>query len=207
MNWKEDASYLRSIRPYIFLSVCLFLGAAALGFVVSVRDPTLAAAYVGEVADKLEWILDLSPLKMMLAIFLNNLFASAMALLLGVGFGIVPVIVVLLNGAVVGLVVHQAILAGGATFVLVAILPHGIIELPTVLVAIAVGLRLGHLMILTLLGRRVNLEGELLAGIRLLRWVALLLFIAAAIEAFITPVIVQPFIQPIVDSQSLSVIE
>jgi len=98
-------------------------------------------------------------------------------------------------------------LAGGATFVLVAILPHGIIELPTVLLSIAVGLRLGHLMILTLLGRRVDLEGELLAGIRLLRWVALLLFIAAAIEAFITPVVVQPFVQPIVDSQSLSVIE
>ncbi|AET64424.1 stage II sporulation protein M [Methanothrix harundinacea] len=207
MNWKEDASYLRSIRPYILLSVSLFFGAAVLGFAVSARDPTLGAAYVGEVADKLEWILDLSPAKMMLAIFLNNLFASALALLLGVGFGIVPAVVVVLNGAVVGLVVHQAVMAGGATFVLVAIIPHGIIELPTVLVAIGVGFRLGHLMILTLLGRRVDLEGELLAGIRLLRWVALLLFIAAAIEAFITPAIVQPFIQPIVDSQSLSVIE
>ena len=207
MNWKEDATYLRSIRPYIILSFCLFIAAAVQGFVVSVRDPSLAAAYVGDVADKLEWILALSPPKMMLAIFLNNLFASALALLLGVGFGIVPAVVALLNGAVVGLVVHQAILAGGATFVLVAILPHGIIELPTVLLSIAVGLRLGHLMILTLLGRRVDLEGELLAGIRLLRWVALLLFIAAAIEAFITPVVVQPFVQSIVDSQSLSVIE
>jgi stage II sporulation protein M len=202
LNWKEDAAYLRSIRPYIFLSVYLFLATAALGFAASVRNPELAAVYVGDVAEKLQWILDLSPPKMMMAIFLNNLFASTMALLLGVGFGIVPFIVVVMNGLVVGLVVHQAMLAGGPAFVIVAILPHGIIELPTVLVCIGVGFRLGHLMILTLLGRDGDLGGELLAAIRLLRWVVLLLFIAAVIETFITPVLIQPFIQPFVDSQS-----
>jgi len=202
LNWKEDAAYLRSIRPYILLSVYLFLATAALGVVASVRHPELAAAYVGDVAETLQWILDLSPPKMMLAIFLNNLFASLMALLLGVGFGIVPAVVVVMNGFVVGLVVHQAMLVGGPAFVIVAILPHGIIELPTVLVCIGVGFRLGHLMILTLLGRGGDLEGELKAAIRLLRWVVLLLFIAAVIETFITPVLIQHFVQPFVDSQS-----
>lgn len=202
MNWKEDAAYLRSIRPYILLSVYLFLATAALGVVASIRHPELAATYVGDVAETLQWILDLSPPKMMLAIFLNNLFASLMALLLGVGFGIVPAIVVVMNGFVVGLVVHQAMLVGGSAFVIVAILPHGIIELPTVLVCIGVGFRLGHLMILTLLGRGGDLEGELKAAIRLLRWVVLLLFIAAVIETFITPVLIQHFVQPFVDSQS-----
>ncbi|MCR3883132.1 stage II sporulation protein M [Methanotrichaceae archaeon M04Ac] len=207
MNWKEDVTYIRSIRPYILLSVFLFLAAAILGFVISIFQPDLASAYVGDVAEKLRWILELSPAKMMVAIFANNLLASSMALLLGVGFGIVPFIVVVVNGLVVGLVVHQAVLAGGAAFVIVAILPHGIIELPTVLVCIAVGFRLGHLMILTLLGRDGDLEGELRAALRLLRWVVLLLFIAAAIETFITPVLVQPFIQPAADLQPLSVME
>jgi len=202
LNWKEDAAYLRSIRPYILLSVYLFCATAALGFVVSVRNPELAATYVGDVAEKLQWILDLSPPKMMMAIFLNNLFASLMALLLGVGFGIVPFIVVVMNGLVMGLVVHQAMLAGGLAFVIIALLPHGIIELPTVLVCIGVGFRLGHLMIRTLLGRGGDLEGELLAAIRLLRWVVLLLFVAAVIETFITPILIQPFIEPILESQS-----
>lgn len=207
MNWKEDVSYLRSIRPYIILSVTLFLAAAALGFVISISHPDLAASTVGDVAEKLRWILDLSPEKMMLAIFVNNLFASAMALLLGVGFGIVPLIVVVVNGLVVGLVVHQAILVAGAAFVIVAILPHGIIELPTVLVCVGVGFRLGHLMIKTLMGMEADLEGELRAALRLLRWVVLFLFIAAAIETFITPVLIQPFIQPAPDLQPLSVME
>lgn len=90
MNWEEDAAYIRSIRPYILLSVYLFFATAVLGFVASVQNPELAATYVGDVAEKLQWILDLSPPKMMMAIFLNNLFASLMALLLGVGFGIIP---------------------------------------------------------------------------------------------------------------------
>ena len=116
MSWKEDASYLKSIRPYVTLSVWMFLASAALGFIVSIRNPDLAASYVGDVAEKLQWILDLSPPKMMMAIFLNNLFASTVALLLGVGFGIVPAVVVVVNGLVVGLVVHQAMLAGGLGF-------------------------------------------------------------------------------------------
>jgi len=206
LNWEEDAAYIRSIRPYILLSVYLFFATAVLGFVASVQNPELAATYVGDVAEKLQWILDLSPPKMMMAIFLNNLFASLMALLLGVGFGIIPLVVVVTNGLVVGLVVHQAMLAGGLAFVVVAILPHGIIELPTVLVCIGVGFRLGHLMIRTLLGRGGDLEGELKAAIRLLRWVVILLFAAAVIETFITPVLIQPFVEPVLDSQSSPVI-
>lgn len=206
MNWEEDAAYIRSIRPYILLSGYLFFATAVLGFVASVQNPELAATYVGDVAEKLQWILDLSPPKMMMAIFLNNLFASLMALLLGVGFGIIPLVVVVTNGLVVGLVVHQAMLAGGLAFVVVAILPHGIIELPTVLVCIGVGFRLGHLMIRTLLGRGGDLEGELKAAIRLLRWVVILLFAAAVIETFITPVLIQPFVEPVLDSQSSPVI-
>ncbi len=206
MNWKEDVAYLRTIRPYILVSVCLFLATAILGFFVSLRRPELAAAYVGDVAEKLQWILDLSPPKMMMAIFLNNLFASTMAMLLGVGFGIVPFIVVVMNGLVVGLVVHQAISVGGLAFVIVAILPHGIIELPTVLVCIGVGFRLGHLMIRALLGGNGDLEGELRSAISLLRWVVLLLFTAAVIETFITPVLIQPFVPPVADLQSSPVI-
>jgi len=206
LNWKEDVAYLRTIRPYILVSVCLFLATAILGFFVSLRRPELAAAYVGDVAEKLQWILDLSPPKMMMAIFLNNLFASTMAMLLGVGFGIVPFIVVVMNGLVVGLVVHQAISVGGLAFVIVAILPHGIIELPTVLVCIGVGFRLGHLMIRALLGGNGDLEGELRSAISLLRWVVLLLFTAAVIETFITPVLIQPFVPPVADLQSSPVI-
>lgn len=196
MNWKDDVAYLRSIRGYILLSVILFVGSAILGFVAASRDPQLVAICMEEIGSKLGWILGLSPPMMMGFIFLNNLFASTIAMLLGIGFGIVPALVAVLNGVVLGVIGYHAIDTIGVMYLVAAILPHGIIELPTVLICIGVGFRLGHLLLLTFLGKDVDLGGEVRFALRLLRWVVLFLFLAAVIETLITPIVIQPFIDP-----------
>ncbi len=196
MNWKDDVAYLRFIRGYILLSVILFVGSAILGFVAASRDPQLVAICMEEIGSKLGWILGLSPPMMMGFIFLNNLFASTIAMLLGIGFGIVPALVAVLNGVVLGVIGYHAIDTIGVMYLVAAILPHGIIELPTVLICIGVGFRLGHLLLLTFLGKDVDLGGEVRFALRLLRWVVLFLFLAAVIETLITPIVIQPFIDP-----------
>ena len=203
MNWKDDVAYLRSIRGYILLSVLLFAGSAILGFVAASRDPQLVVIYMEEIESKLGWILGLSPPMMMGFIFLNNLFASTIAMLLGIGFGIVPALAAVLNGVVLGVIGYHAIETIGVMYLVAAILPHGIIELPTVLICIGVGFRLGHLLFLTLLGKDVDLGGEVRFALRLLRWVVLFLFLAAVIETLITPIVIQPFI----DLQAVPVME
>lgn len=203
MNWKDDVAYLRSIRGYILLSVLLFAGSAILGFVAASRDPQLVAIYIEEIGSKIGWILGLSPPMMMEFIFLNNLFASTIAMLLGIGFGIVPALVAVLNGVVLGVIGYHAIETIGVMYLVAAILPHGIIELPTVLICIGVGFRLGHLLLLTFLGKDVDLGGEVRFALRLLRWVVLFLFLAAVIETLITPIVIQPFI----DLQTVPVME
>jgi Uncharacterized membrane protein len=203
LNWKDDVAYLMSIRGYILLSVLLFAGSAILGFMTASRDPQLVAIYMEEIGSKLGWILGLSPPMMMGFIFLNNLFASTIAMLLGIGFGIVPALVAVLNGVVLGVIGYHAIETIGMTYLVAAILPHGIIELPTVLICIGVGFRLGHIFLLTLLGRDVDLGGEVRSALRLLRWVVLFLFLAAVIETLITPIVIQPFI----DLQAVPVME
>jgi stage II sporulation protein M len=58
-----------------------------------------------------------------------------------------------------------------------------------VLVSIAIGFRLGYLLALTLAKEKVDISGETRMAIHFLwRWVAPLLFLAAAIETFITPI-------------------
>jgi len=109
LNWKDDVAYLRSIRDYILLSVLLFAGSAILGFVAASKDPQLVAIYMEEIGSKLGWILGLSPPMMMGFIFLNNLFASTIAMLLGIGFGIVPALVAVLNGVVLGVIGYNAV--------------------------------------------------------------------------------------------------
>ena len=95
------------------------------------------------------------------------------------------------NGFLLGIVGYGAVEKAGISFLLAGILPHGIIELPVVLVSIAIGFRLGYLLALTLAREKVNLSGEIKTAFHILmRWVAPLLFLAAIIETFITPFVI-----------------
>lgn len=190
LSIKEDLGYLWSIRIFIFISVFIFALTTALGCRVAIIDPELASQWTREL-EMLRWIMEQPPVIIMLIIFAKNLFTSAMAMLLGLGLGIIPFVVVSSNGLILGIVGYEAVQKAGISFLLAGILPHGIIELPVVLVSIAIGFRLGHSLALTLAQKEVNLSDEIRTAFHfLVRWVAPLLFLAAAIETFITPFVI-----------------
>jgi len=185
---KDDLAYLKSIGIFIALSVFIFGLTTVMGYYAAAIDPDLASNWTKEL-EMLKWILDQPPILIMMIIFLKNLLASAMAMLLGLGLGLIPLMVVTSNGFLLGIVGYAAVQKAGILFLAAGILPHGIIELPVVLVSIAIGFRLGYLLALTLAKEKVDLSGETRMAIHFLwRWVAPLLFLAAAIETFITPI-------------------
>ena len=188
MSIKDDLAYLKSIRVFIVLSVFIFGLTTVMGYYAAAFDPELASSWTQEL-EALKWIFDQPPILIMAIIFLKNLLASAMAMLLGLGLGLVPLMVVTSNGFLLGVVGYAAVQKAGFLFLAAGILPHGIIELPVVLVSIAIGFRLGYLLALTLAREKTDLSGETRIAIHfLLRWVAPLLLLAAAIETFITPI-------------------
>ena len=188
MSLKDDLAYLRSIRVFLALSLCIFALTSAMGYWAAGADPDLASQWRAEL-DALRWILEQPPLMIMIIIFLKNLLASAMAMLLGLGLGLIPLLVVTSNGFLLGVVAHGAVKQGGLLFLAAGILPHGILELPAVLASIAMGFRLGYLLALTLAREKVDLAGETRIAVRLLwRYITPLLLLAAAIETFITPI-------------------
>ena len=188
MSIKDDLAYLKSIGVFIGLSVFIFGLTTVMGYYAAAVDPELASNWTKEL-EMLKWILDQPPILIMIIIFLKNLLASAMAMLLGLGLGLIPLMVVTSNGFLLGIVGYAAVQKAGFLFLAAGILPHGIIELPVVLVSIAIGFRLGYLLALTLAKEKVDLSGETRMAIHFLwRWVAPLLFLAAAIETFITPI-------------------
>jgi stage II sporulation protein M len=110
---------------------------------------------------------------------------------LGLGLGLLPLMVVTSNGFLLGIVGYGAIQKEGWLYLAAGILPHGIIELPVVLVSIAIGFRLGHLLILSMLREKADFSGEIKIAVHfLIHWITPLLFLAAAIETFITPVVI-----------------
>jgi len=188
LSIKDDLAYLWSISSFIVLTAFIFALTSVMGYWAAGADPDLASQWRAQL-DALKWILEQPPLIIMIIIFLKNLLASAMAMLLGLGLGIVPLLVVTSNGFLLGVVAYGAVQQSGLLFLAAGILPHGILELPAVLVSIAIGFRLGYLLALTLAGEKADLAGETRIAVRFLwRYIAPLLLLAAAIETFITPI-------------------
>ena len=157
---------------------------------MSSTDLGLSENYLEMFKNSFGWIKTLSPLSIMLIIFLNNAVKSLFAIVLGAGFGIIPVLFIAGNGIVLGLIANQVSNEYGIVFVLAALLPHGIIEIPMVLISSGMGLRLGFFMYLSLRGQKKDMRYELMESLRTyIRIVVPFLFIAAVIETFVTPII------------------
>lgn len=187
---QKDAEYLYSLRKYILAVTGIFTFFLIIGVLVSITNPEKSTYYIDLFKNTFGWITQLGPFERMLAIFKNNAINSLLALVLGIGFGFVPFFLAAVNGLFLGMVAEVFSTQKGILFVLAAILPHGIIELPMVLLSAAIGLRLGYEMYQFLKGERTNLKQEFKQGLwfYLVR-IAPLLFVAAVIESYVTPVI------------------
>lgn len=187
MSLKDDLAYLRSIRVYIVLSVMIFALTAVMGYFAASLNSEMAASMLQEL-EMLKWIMDQPPVMIMIIIFLKNFMACIMSVLLGLGLGLLPLLVVVTNGFMLGVVSYNVIQKAGPLYLLAGILPHGIIELPVVLVSIAVGFRLGYLVALSIFGEKADIVKETKMAVHLLIYrIMPLLLLAAFIETFITP--------------------
>lgn len=79
-------------------------------------------------------------------IFLNNAIKSVLIMFLGLLLGILPLFMLVANGMILGYVLSLQTNESTLSIVLKGILPHGIIEIPVILLACAYGLKLGMLV-------------------------------------------------------------
>lgn len=128
-------------------------------------------------------------------IFLNNSIKSVVIIYLGALFGLLPAFFLLVNGAVIGYLIHLSAIEGQDLFTLIVkgLLPHGIIEIPAIIIACAFGLKFGGKTISALLGAGNRNAGNKETWSSFMRqtitasvWIVILLLIAAVIESTIT---------------------
>ena len=188
---QKDLEYLRSSWKYILIVAGIFIVSFMAGLLVSLQDLGLSENYLEMLKNSFGWIKTLNPIGIMLVIFLNNALKSLLSLVLGAGFGLIPVLFVGGNGLLLGLLVNLVLKQEGLLFVLAAILPHGIIELPMILISAGLGLRLGYFMYISLKGEKKDMRFELIESLRIyVKIIMPLLFVSAMIETFVTPWIV-----------------
>lgn len=187
----EAKSCLSVLKAYLVFISILFLVSIATGYIYSVQNPGSGEEQLEELKKFFSPIKDLNPLLIMLIIFLNNVAKSFLAMILGIGFGIVPVFFTITNGFILGLIAHTTQQGEGTLVVIAALLPHGILEVPLVLISTAIGLRLGYKLLQIIQGRKIDIKKEFKRAIVFYKnWILPFLFLAAAIETFITPLII-----------------
>ncbi len=181
------SDYVWGLRPLFLLCLLLFIFSLAMGF------------YLGEVipVDLLEEVLGALPdvegmsLPMLFLFILgNNLFKSLLWMVSGVFFSIPSLFFTVLNGFFIGWFSHSVGLEQGLLFTAAALLPHGVIEIPTILLSSAAGMGLGYQLVNRLRGRG-SIKAELGKSLRLFIWrIAPLLLLAAIVEVTVTPLVI-----------------
>jgi stage II sporulation protein M len=170
----------------------IFIIGCAGGYLSSQADPAFGESLVTLFQEMItkEIMSDEAPL-LAIQLFLNNLEACVLLFLGGATFGVVTLLVLSFNGIIIGGIVEVVGAKTGSLVMLAAIIPHGIFELPAVLVSSALGLMLGRAVMMDLTGQGDASEEARILGNLFLRYVVSFIAIAACIEAFITPAILQ----------------
>ncbi|WP_028559514.1 stage II sporulation protein M [Paenibacillus pinihumi] len=193
---KAFIAHLRSMSGYIAFSFILLLA----GIVIGGTNQQLEAYITSQLQalGNISNAIDQSNNPAMSAfafIFLNNAIKSILIMYLGAAFALIPIFFLVVNGLVLGYVFthHDPLYS---TFELIArgILPHGILEIPAIVIAAAYGIKFGTLTfsgIGNLIQRKKGFgavyEQFAIRTVPLMVALVVALLAAAAIEATITP--------------------
>ncbi|HHV18599.1 MAG TPA: stage II sporulation protein M [Thermoanaerobacterales bacterium] len=183
----------------IFVSIILFIAGILTGYYMFWHNPDFiflnADKFLGNIMKISEAMAKSSKLHVTGLIFQNNIKALLIIMFGGIAFGLVPIFSIFFNGFIIGIVMALSFYQGKTmTFFLAGMLPHGILELPAVLGAGAFGLKTGlDLVYPGKRGRIYLLKENLRKNVLSLGIFVPVLFLAAAVEAIITPHVIKLF--------------
>ncbi|RZN46750.1 stage II sporulation protein M [archaeon] len=204
--WGNVKTQLKEDRRYITLAAVMFLVGMGTGVVVQEEVRGIVEQSVedlGQLADASEgkpwW-------QMGIILFGNN---TRTAITVGLAIALVPLLggiyalfAMVLNGAIVGVI--GAIVNKPLSYLVVGIAPHGIFEIPAIIIAAAIGLKVNACIVrgITETVRKTGDGPEpLYARLReafkswgLMYLVIILLLVAAVIESTITPYLLDKII-------------
>jgi stage II sporulation protein M len=181
-----------TLNNAITVMFLLFFTTILVGWVGTAQNPAIGTEFMKlfekDVAGQ---VMDGSDLAVGSKIFLNNLEACLLLFLGGASFGILTLFIMSLNGIVIGAILELVHKQHSAAFVAAAILPHGVFEIPGFIIAGALGIMLSQSLVNEYYGAGdAAMEARHLAR-NFVLLVIPLIFIAAMVEAFITPQVIQ----------------
>jgi len=178
---------MKDFWQYLVVAAVIFFSSVLLGFVIPIELDLSSFAPLGDIADDLE---SFSSPGVFIYILTNNITAIVFAFILAPFLCIFPLFSLFVNGFVIGVVGALVLEQESVLFLMAGFLPHGILEIPALLIALAASLRFGFNTMKGILRKswRNTIKPVFLENAKLLGKAVALLVPAALIETFITPI-------------------
>jgi stage II sporulation protein M len=126
-----------------------------------------------------------------LIIFINNAIKALGIIFLGILLGLPPLLFIVLNGFILGGLGSVLESVHGWRYVMASFVPHGVIEIPVILLAAALGFTVGMESLKWLVRRESQVKLQLSNGLKVyVRWILPGLAVAAIIEVLVTPLLI-----------------
>lgn len=177
---RESWSYIKESKNYIWAVAAVFIISTFVGFIYPEFYAENILNFLRELIGRTQGM-DVPQLTAY--IFWNNLQASFFGILLGAILGIFPVLAAIANGYVLGFVSNMSVAAVGYAS-LWRLFPHGIFEIPAVIISFGLGIKLGFFFLAKRKGE--EFVKRLVGSLRVFFIIVIpLLVIAALIEVFL----------------------
>ena len=180
-----------SYKKWVFIAIFLF----GIGLVFGLATPLSIVNLMSEEIAALEELSRiLAPFSVLtvILIFIKNVSALVLSFVFSPILCLVPILALVVNGWLLSFVSAVVIQEKSLGFVLAGLLPHGIFELPALIMGQAAALSFGTMALLALFKRerRSLLLPSLRQNLRYLMIACALLLPAAIIETYITPLLI-----------------
>lgn len=179
-GWTELGSFVRSTPTYLAASTGVFVLSGYAGWALSVRLDTILDASIGN--RLVGWF----PPTEAVTLAANNWQVGIAEVYSGLAAGIPSAVVLFYNGFFLGALTR---FETDRLELLAFVIPHGIIEIPAILIAGAMGLYLGHSVIRLVRGRygRDRITADIERAYHVIVGLLVLFAVAGVIEAFVSP--------------------
>src|SRR3989339_901245 len=132
-EFNKSLNYIKESKNFIYIVIAIFFFFAFVGFFIPTPD-SISEQLLKFIQELMEKTSGMNQFELIQYIFLNNLQSSFFGLVLGVFFGVFPIITTIVNGYILGFVSIKVVSI------------EGIFELPAVFISLGLGLKFGSFM-------------------------------------------------------------
>jgi stage II sporulation protein M len=174
----------------LILAASIFFVSLLLGMLIGRNTVEGLMGQLGAILEPLALTGKLTML-LFLIIFINNAIKALGIIFLGILLGLPPLLFIVLNGFILGGLGSVLESVHGWRYVMASFVPHGVIEIPVILLAAALGFTVGMESLKWLVRRESQVKLQLSNGLKVyVRWILPGLAVAAIIEVLVTPLLI-----------------